>query len=195
MKLSIIIPYYNTWEYTNKLLETLIPQLTDEVEVIIVDDGCDEWRFNQIEYSKGRIRCIHLLENSGNASKPRNTGLDHAVGDYITFIDSDDMVSDDYIEQIMKKIRLNPDIIFLSWKNKKRSIIINYKPQSWNCAVWCRVYKRKIIGKTRFDEELKIAEDWKFNNQIPYNTYTSVRDVIYFYNNGREGSLLNGGAT
>lgn len=185
MKLSIIIPYYDTWEYTEELLNVLLPQLTDEVEVLIIDDGCNEKRLD-----KYPVKVIHLDENSGTASVPRNVGLDHATGDYIAFIDSDDMISEDYIQKVLSS--LTTDIIFLSWRNKIRMFRIGYKPPYWNCSVWCRVYKRSIIGKTRFDENLKIAEDWKFNEQITYRTFSSIKDVVYIYNNGRKGSILNG---
>ena len=96
MKLSIITPYYKTFEYTEKLAETLEPQLNEEVEWIIVDDGCREERLN-----KFKARVIHLTNNSGNASVPRNIGLFHAKGDYIAFIDSDDYVLPNYIEKIL----------------------------------------------------------------------------------------------
>lgn len=192
MKLSIIIPYYNTWELTKELLEALIPQMTDEVEIIIVEDGCQEWRFNEIIYTNGDIKCIHLQQNSGGASRPRNIGLEHATGEYITFIDSDDMVTDKYIFRILKAIRSEPDIIFLSWKSKVQQVMMYTQPPKWNCSVWCRVYKREIIGDTRFDEELRIAEDWKFNQEIKFKTKACIRPVIYIYNNGRKGSILNG---
>ena len=188
MKLSLIIPYYNTYEYTIKLLETLIPQLTDEVEIIIVDDGCNEYNFPFIK--NGYV--LHLEKNSGGASVPRNIGIEFAKGKYIGFLDSDDMVGDDYIEKILKAIELYKDIIFLSWKSKAQQVIMNIQPPKWNCAVWCRVYKREIIGDVRFDENLRIAEDWKFNQQIKWKTKTCIKEVIYFYNNGRKGSILNG---
>ena len=186
MKLSIIIPYFNTYEETTKLLDVLVPQLRENIEVILVDDGCDEKRLD-----KYPIKIIHLKENSGNASKPLNIGLDNAKGEYITFIDSDDMIAEDYIKTIMP--RLKYDIIFISWRTPKKPIIIVLRPPKWNCAVWCRIYKREIIGNIRFDENLKIAEDWKFNQEIKYKTSYGIQKVIYFYNQGRKGSLLNGG--
>lgn len=185
MKLSIIIPYYNTYEETVKLLDVLIPQLTEETEVIIVDDGCNEKRLE-----KYPIKVIHLKENSGGASKPRNIGIDNAKGEYITFIDSDDMISEDYIKLIL--INLKTDIMFLSWQSTRQIVIMRNKPPAWNCAVWCRVYRKSIIGNIRFDENLKIAEDWKFNEQIKYNTYSSIKKIIYYYNSDRKGSLTNG---
>lgn len=186
MRLSIIIPYYNTYEYTEKLLEVLIPQLTKEVEVIIIDDGCKEERLDKYESSNIHIR--HLLNNSGGASVPRNIGLAGATGEYITFIDSDDMVSNDYIERIFKA--MGSDIIFLSWSSDEVSVKMDLHPPKWNCSVWCRVYKREIIGNTRFPEDLKIAEDYVFNQNIKYKTSNVIKKYVYFYNI-REGSIMH----
>lgn len=189
VKLSIIIPYYNTLELTKKLLDTLIPQLTEEIEVILVDDGCLEFELDQYH----SIDIIHLPTNSGNASKPRNVGLDNAKGEYITFIDSDDLVSEDYIRRILKMIYLKKDIIYLSWKSKNRQVLMTTRPPKWNCSVWCRVYKRELVENVRFKEDLKIAEDWVFNENIKPQSSCCIRRVVYFYNNGRPGSLTNGG--
>lgn len=185
--LSIIIPYYKTPELTKKLLGVLIPQLTDKVEVLIIDDGCFEMELDK--YKSKNVHIWHLPSNSGGASHPRNIGLDFAIGEYITFIDSDDLVSEDYIETILKN--LGKDIIFLSWKGKSVEIIMDKKPPKWNCSVWCRVYRRELIGDIRFDEKLKIAEDWVFNENIKYNTSKCIKKVVYYYNEGRPGSLIN----
>lgn len=191
MRLSIIIPMYNTNEYVDKLLDKLDEQIKQDVEVILIDDGSD------IPYSPKNVymwlKLIRLDSNSGGASKPRNIGLDKATGDYITFIDSDDMVTDDYIEKILDVMKKNKDIIFLSWQSKIQKVIMRVKPPRWNCSVWCRVYHRRIINNIRFDENLKIAEDWKFNEQAKYRNNACIKTVVYLYNNGRKGSLLNGG--
>lgn len=187
MKLSIITPYYKTLEYTKKLAEVLTPQLTEDIEWIIVDDGT-----NEKELDKLKARVIHLKENSGGASKPRNIGIDNAEGEYIAFIDSDDMVAEDYIEEILKKTKLGKDIIYLSWYGYSRNHIMIVKPLKWNCAVWCRVYKKDIIGNIRFDEKLRKAEDYIFNSMIKPKSSCCVKKIIYQYNNGRKGSILNG---
>lgn len=199
IKLSIIIPYYNCYEYFIKLLEILIPQIDEEVELIIIDDGCHETRINEFIYQDkykdkwNNINIMHLLKNSGGASKPRNIGLDTASGEYIAFIDADDMITEDYISKIKHKIKNKPDIIYLSWKSKVHYKIIERKPPKWNCAVWCRVYKKEIIGNTRFNEDLVIAEDWEFNQHIKPETSLSIKQIVYIYNNGRIGSLINKG--
>ena len=188
MKLSIITPYYKTLEYTKRLAEILEPQLTDDIEWIIVDDGC-----NEKELDKLKARVIHLPKNSGCAGKPRNVGLDNATGEYITFIDSDDMVAPDYIYHIRKKIEKNPDVIYLSWRSIIQEVIITKKPPKWNCAVWCRVYRKDVIGNVRFQEDLKIAEDFVFVNELKPRTSLCIHQQIYYYTVGREGSLINGG--
>ena len=177
--LTIITPYYDTLEETKRLAEVLIPQLTNEVEWIIVDDGC-----NEVELDNLKAKVIHLPTNSGGASKPRNIGLDNAKGEYVAFIDSDDLISKDYIETILPKLKT--DIIFLSWRSQ--NVVVISKPPKWNCSVWCRIYRREIIN-TRFDENLKIAEDWKFNQEIKYESYTHISKQIYYYNI-RENSLI-----
>lgn len=186
MKLSIIIPYYEVYDYIKELMKMLEPQLTNEIEVIIVDDGCNEHRLD-----KFKAKVIHLDTNSGGAGKPRNIGLENASGDYIAFIDADDLITNDYIVRILKKIEKNPDIIYLSWKCKGNKVIMDKRPPKWNCAVWCRVYKRSLIGNVRFREDLKIAEDYLFNQQLKPLICKSIKEVVYIYNNGRPGSLMN----
>ena len=86
IKLSIIIPYYDTYNYTIKLLRELQIQLTDEVEVILVDDGCNETRFDEFK----EFKIIHV-DHIG-ASAAWNVGIKAATGKFIGFIDSDDMI-------------------------------------------------------------------------------------------------------
>ena len=184
--ISIIIPYYKTLELTKELFEVLTPQLNDDIEVIIVDDGC-----NEVELDNLKAKVIHLPENSGNASTPRNVGLDNAKGKYIAFIDSDDLVSENYIETLLEYTKLDKDVIYISWKAKGIHVVMYDEPPQWNCSVWCRIYKKDVIGDVRFDKELDIAEDWKFVHSIEPKTSISTTRVVYYYNNNREGSLFN----
>ena len=185
MRLSIITPYFYTLTHTLEIAKVLEPQLNENIEWIIIDDGC-----NETELDKLNAKVIHLPTNSNGASRPRNVGLDIATGDYIAFIDSDDMITDDYIKTIMKS--LGADIIYLSWKSHRHDITMHLAPPKWNCSVWCRVFKREIIGNVRFDENLRMAEDWVFVNQLKFKTTKCIRKTIYFYNNGRIGSITTG---
>ena len=185
MLLSIITPYYNTLEYTKKLAEALVPQLTDEVEWIIIDDGS-----NELELDKINAKVIHLDSNSGNASVPRNIGLDVARGDYIVFIDSDDLVFDNYIERIIDKIKNSLfDYCYFGWRTNNSSFPIYEEPLEWNTCVWNCIYKKEIIGNNRFDPKNNIGEDKYFNKLVRKGKRENIIDILYYYNWKRPNSI------
>lgn len=102
-EISIIIPVYNTGLYLRQCLDSISEQTFRRYEVILVDDGstdnspaiCDEYSSND-----ARISVIHKA--NGGVSSARNAGLDIAKGKYITFIDSDDWIEADYLQEMLK---------------------------------------------------------------------------------------------
>ncbi len=185
MLLSIITPYYKTLEYTKELAKVLVPQLTDEVEWIIIDDGCNEKELDDLGAT-----VYHIKNNTGNASTPRNIGLKYAKGEYIAFIDSDDMVAENYIERILNKIYTSDfDYCYMSWKTKDSKIIIKDDPPKWNTCVWNCVYKRELIGDIKFDYEKNLGEDARFNELVRKGKRENIEEIIYFYNWKRPDSL------
>lgn len=186
MRLSIIIPYYNALEYIKRLMRVLEPQLTSEVEVIIVDDGC-----NESELDSFKARVIHLPENSGGASIPRNKGLDVCEGKYVTFVDTDDLVSSDYVSTILNKTHEDWDYCLFSWKMRDVNIIIKDEPPKWNHSVWNCVYKRDLIGDNRFPP-LRIGEDWEFNDLVRHGKKANIEKVLYEYNCDNKESITYG---
>lgn len=192
MRLSIIIPYYNTEKFTDELLAVLEPQITKECEVIIVDDGSDE---PYEPYQKDGVRVFVCRENKG-VSAARNKGLKEAKGDYIVFIDSDDLVTEDYIEQIFNAIKNEPDTVYLSWRSldhRLGKIIASEQDEfnPYNRCVWNRVFKKSYIKGLSFPEGVQIGEDDDFLKQLPKpNSKTYISKQIYIYRSGREGSLI-----
>lgn len=185
VKLSIVIPYYNTRELTCKLLNSLKPQITDEVEVIVVDDGCYEDRLEHYDIYKwsGWIKLVQQ-ENQG-VSGARNTGIEIAQGKYIAFIDSDDMIMPYYIEELLKLIDTRTeDIIYFNWLDKNTNDVIRYPK---NCAVWKAIYKKEILPF--FNEKLKAGEDYYFQKDLKEHTSYYYDRVLYIYNSGRQESL------
>ena len=185
VKLSIIIPYYQTYELTEKLLDSLMPQLTDEVEIIIVDDGCNEKLLDYYCDYDVNIKVIHQ-DNTG-VSGARNCGLKEAQGKYIAFIDSDDMVMPNYAETLLYLIDTrDEDIITFNWLDINTNDVNRYPT---NCAVWKSIYKKEIVPF--FDETFKAREDYYFqielNKKEPTTYYYDK--VLYVYNSGRENSL------
>ena len=190
MRLSIITSYYNCLEYFKSLANVLIPQLNKYVEWIVVDDGTgDDLSFLTSKYAK----VIHLEENSGCAGIPRNVGLDFAQGEYITFIDSDDLVSSSFIQRILEKIDSEDfDYCLMSWWSDNFKIdIVNGRPD-WNCSVWGIVYKKELIGDTRFNN-LRIGEDYDFNKEVLKGECSIISDFLYYYRSNEKGIMANAG--
>ena len=187
MLLSIIIPTYNRNEYIVKLLDKLHSQIQNNVEVIVVDDHSD------IPLKNSWFKYIYLDENSGGASIPRNKGLDIAKGKYIAFIDSDDLVSDDYIETILEKTKEDWDFCYISWQGKTNKVIIKDTAPAWNCCVWNSVYKKDLIGDKRFDPKLKMAEDYDFNRKVRNGKKANITKILYYYNEDTPKSLTKQG--
>lgn len=192
IKLSIIIPYYNTEKYTDELLAVLEKQVTKECEIILVDDGSKK------EYCPWQMMdnmiILRHLSNRG-VSAARNTGLKKAKGEYIAFIDSDDMVTEDYVEQILLAIESEPDTVYLSWRSmdgKFGKTIRNMKDEfgPYNRCVWNRVFKKEYIRGMKFDEKMPVAEDDDFLKRLPKaESHTFVSKPIYLYRVGRQDGL------
>lgn len=178
MKLSIITPYYRTLEEIKRLAKVLEPQLTKQTEWIICDDGC-----NEKELDKFKAKVIHLEQNSGGASKPRNIALDSATGEYIAFIDADDEISQHYIEKILEKTKEDWDYCYISWQQGKYACLIENEPPAWNCCIWNCIYKRELIGNERFNEDLVLAEDYDFNKRVRKGKRANLNEILYTYNN------------
>ena len=182
IKLSIVVTYYQTYDLTIKLLNELYIQKTKDVEIIVVDDGCRENRFNSFK----EFNIIHLEENGG-VSKARNIGTEYAKGKYIAYIDSDDQITIDYIDNLLQLIEThNEDVMMFNWVDITNNEL-NKHPT--NCAVWKAIYKREIVPK--FDENLRVREDYFWQKELEQKNPTVYYydRVLYIYNSGREGSL------
>ena len=190
MKLSIIIPYYNTKQYTDEILDTLAPQIVDGVEVFVVDDG------SPVKYKTHHKWCKVVRKKNGGACTARNVGIERSTGEYIAFIDSDDNVPPYYIDRILEKIKEGDDLIEMSWKsmpgggNQYDVVIHSTNERLENCAVWCRVFKRSFIGNVRFNEQKDSTEDEDFTRHLQCQDWQQlpegvklgfIPEYMYFY--------------
>ena len=114
MKFSLIIPVYNVEKYIDKCLNSVINQTYNNYEAIIVNDGTLDNSQNIIDaYVNKDKRFKSFIKKNGGLSDARNYGLNHATGDYIVFIDSDDYIDKDYLKNIsavLKKFK-NIDVL------------------------------------------------------------------------------------
>lgn len=202
---SIIVPIYNVEPYLDKCINSLVRQTYTNLEIILVDDGskdksgeiCDLWAKKD-----NRIKVIH--KKNGGASDARNKGLDIALGDIISFIDSDDYISIYFYEKLINIMeQTNADIVECGFTmfNKKEKIndssINNFDFKSFNTqeamqelilnhnlsTIPCnKIYKRHVIDKLRFKVG-KINEDDFFTYLTFDNAkkITKVNTELYYY--------------
>lgn len=183
MELSIIIPAYNAEPYLSALLNRLATQIRDDVEVIVVDDGSETAVKTNHAFAKV------VRQKNGGAGSARNKGIDIANGRYIAFIDADDLVSEDYVSLVLEQTKNDPDYIYLSWKTMEggwkagvtlKSVKDEFPP--YNLCVWNRIYKKDLIGETRFNTKKAIAEDAEFIRTVQKGPNKAfIGKVVYFY--------------
>ena len=190
-RLSIIIPCYNAEPYIDELMKSLMPQVTEDIEVIVVDDG------SEFPYLPNFPKIKVIRKENGGVSSARNYGLNASTGEYIAFVDADDILSDKYIELVLGAIKDNPDTVYLSWKSidGRHGKIIQSETDEfnpYNRCVWNRVFKRTYIDGMTFDESMPVAEDDDFLKRLPKpKSKTYIPVPVYFYRSGVKGGLTD----
>lgn len=194
-KISIIIPVYNAAEYLEKCVKSVISQTYKNLEIILIDDGStDESGYicKKISDKDNRVKVIYQ-KNSG-VSVARNNGIDNSTGEYITFIDADDYIESNYCEVLLNSlIRNSADVSYSNdfckknmnnneefiWEREEYDPV--YKTPQY--VVWGALYKRKVIGNIRFDEDLYIGEDAYFFARIVKNSnkLVCINRQLYHY--------------
>ena len=218
--LSLIIPVYNVEKYIEECINSVIIQLDNRIEIIIVNDGTPDNSMKIIEHClKGLPQnlkdCFIILnqENQGQ-SVARNNALNISTGEYVAFLDSDDLISKDYFSNIFKVINLcKPDIIrFKSsrFKNKvevkpifntglnlagfqeldNNLLIKIFNEGSW--FPWLNIYKAENF-KNYFFPEGVYFEDAHTIPEIFLNSKNIyfINEILYFYRINETGSLLD----
>lgn len=201
-KISVIIPVYNVEKFLPQCLSSIVHQTYKNLEIIIVDDGSPDNSEQIYTYYANNDKRIKVIkQKNAGISVARNTGIKHATGDYIHFIDSDDYIDLDYYEKMISAIQnTNPDIIaggVISQNGKSYSI--QYKTRTilttlsekflitnalLNCTVWRYLFRRKFLldNNLKFPDN-KIFEDILFTpDAIRLANYIiTVPDTNYHY--------------
>lgn len=191
MKLSIIIPYYNTKDFTDELIECLAAQMKKDVEVILIDDGSD------VPYAR-KFKFLSIIRTTNHGqSHARNLGLNSATGDYIQFIDSDDMVADNFIERLLEEIANEPDLIEYSWRSlNTNGTMFNFRVTQGdrlsNPSACTRCFSKQLIDNVRFNEQKDACEDEEFTRKLgifrrPLKV-AIIPEYMYFYRTDVTGS-------
>ena len=156
--ISVIIPVYKTEKYLDRCVSSVVDQTYKNLEIILVDDGspdrcpemCDEWAKKD-----DRIKVIH--KENGGLSDARNAALDVMKGDYVTFIDSDDWVSEYYCSILMNGIESDSaDISVVDYKRVGDNDTIDTVPSNMSILI----NSSKAIDNLFYDKQIMFVTAW-----------------------------------
>lgn len=211
IKYSFIVPVYNTEKYLKKCLDSLVNQTYKDFEIIIVNDGSTDNSINIInEYSKKYKNIKVINQKNGGLSHARNEGVKNANGKYILFVDSDDYVETELLNEVDKKI---DDVDLLRFQiiteNENYQLMKIYKEKEFNSLngyeaikiisnyffvepAWCYVYNKEFYLKNKFEFTKGVYhEDFGL---LPYVIYKakSVKSINYigYHYIIRSGSIM-----
>lgn len=182
-KISFIVPIYGVEKYISRFLNSLTPNLQPGVEVILVDDGskdnCGKIIDEYQQQHPDSVKTIH--KKNGGLSSARNAGLAISKGEYVTFPDPDDYLSNTFTIDIYAAIEDydSPDMIFYDYyncdgKNLNLQTVPNFKEgivsrtafltefakdEAIKSMVWQKVIKKEFFTGLNFDQNVRVAED------------------------------------
>lgn len=191
VKVSVIVPVYNTKNYLKKCLDSLVNQTLKDIEIIIVNDGSPDNSQDIIdEYSTKYPNIImSYKKKNGGLSDARNYGVKKASGDYIGFVDSDDFVETDMLEKLYLKAISNDfdmvvcDIkyVFDSYSKAVSSLVnkdifttegIKKQMVSIYPATWNKIYKKDLFKKITFKKNV-----WYEDVEFLYRLFPYLRSI------------------
>lgn len=213
---SIIVPIYKVEPYLRRCLDSIVNQTYTNLEIILVDDGspdgcpqiCDE-------YVAKDKRIIVIHKENGGLSDARNAGLDICKGEYISFVDSDDILDLNAVEYMLNA-GTDVDIVITNVKmfineeeinhlNKTHCNSLPFKTigsddlllrlcrdgDAYLRSAWGKLFKRKLFFNIRFPKG-KLYEDMYVNYRLYYKAFQSkfIPIPLYYYRQNRPGSIM-----
>ncbi len=211
-KISVIVPVYNVEAYLERCVESILQQTYAHFELILINDGstdssgqiCDRLA-SQYENIK-----VYHIENAG-VSNARNMGIQLATGSWVTFIDSDDFVTQDYLATLASAVEgLNVGFVIAPLHHIKNGIVTDIPPHSGKTELWsteetmkellmttrtsffpvAKLFKRNLLADEKFNTNYHLAEDALFLTELLLKTRCSsvfIDKPVYYYDH-REGS-------
>lgn len=202
-RLSVIVPVFNAVPYLQACVESLLSQRFTDFEVLLVDDGSADGSGVLCDELSGKDpRVVVLHKENGGVCSARNCGIDHARGEFIVFVDADDLVTDVYLEHLMES---DADMVVIGLQkfgaknetekpSRRNDFRIDSLAEHWNtppkmnflyCYSCAKRFRVRIIREygIRFDETLFFQEDLHFNMcfYCHADTFTEIPYADYLY--------------
>lgn len=210
---SVIVPVYNTEKQVERCISSITAQTYKELEIVVVEDGSTDSSLEicqRLAQTDSRIRVIS--KENGGVSSARNRGLEEAAGEYIAFVDSDDFIEPDTIEQMAEAAETySAELVVGDYirnsENEKdvksETKVLSAEEVLWKYlsedetiriphSVWGKLFARRLIGEKRFPL-IKRTEELLFSTEIFCETNKCVYlpKAFYHYCDDREESLMH----
>lgn len=202
-RISVIIPVYNVAPYLGDCINSLLAQSFADFEVLLVDDGSTDGSGAICDaFAEKDARLIVLHQENGGVCSARNRGIDHARGEFIVFVDADDLVTKEHLEHLMAS---DADMVISGVRKFGAKNVMDAPAQRadfgieglaahWNtppemnylyCYPWTRRFRTRIIREhgIHFDESLFFSEDMCFNMEYYFHaeSFTELPYADYGY--------------
>lgn len=211
-KISVIVPVYNVEAYLERCVESILQQTYANFELILINDGSADSSGQICDYLASQYENIKVyhIENAG-VSNARNMGIQLATGAWITFIDSDDFVTQDYLATLASAVEgENIGFVIAPLHHIKNGIVTDLPPHSGKTELWsteetmkellmttktsffpvAKLFKRDLLADEKFNTNYHLAEDALFLTELLLKTRCSsvfIDKPVYYYDH-REGS-------
>lgn len=218
VKLSVIVPFYNVQQYAPDTLRSLEANASEDFEFILVDDCSRDGTPDILARAERELPGAVLVrhERNGGLATARNTGIDRARGEYLTFLDGDDWLAPGYLSRLLAAIEglgcdfLRTDHVQCTGRQRtvhrvpvgRRGVVLNPReailPADRSTSVdhayaWAGIYHRRLVdaGLLHFTDGLRTAEDrpwiWKLHREA--ESFAAVSLLGVYYRRGVASSL------
>lgn len=215
--ISVIVPVYNVEQYLQECIDSIRGQTETDIEVLLIDDGSTDGSSQICERTVRMDKRFHLIKQANQGlSGARNTGLDHAGGEFISFIDSDDVVRPDFLHYLKRLLTCREnDIAVCNYENlyedgktevpkklppdkigrysSKKAVLQLLDFHGDFCGHACdKMYRSSFLKNKRFDTSLRCYEDLVFNMNLMTETDRIIlgTNIKYEYRM-RNGSIMH----
>lgn len=208
MKFSVIIPCYNIEKYIAKTIDSVVNQLYENIEIILVNDGSTDGTLDILKFfEKEDDRIVVINKANGGVSSARNVGIEKSKGDYLYFLDGDDVIEYSLFQKIYNVLNSDRDIEFISFgynvvvkeevksvfshkENDKKKFLNNellllFLKRKLRQSMCSFIVRRDVVSHNhiRFNEDTTNGEDQEFQIKCMYRSKYSyyIADVMFTY--------------
>lgn len=206
-KVSVIVPAYNAEKYISRCLESILCQSFSDFELLIINDGSTDGTARAVEnYRVNDSRVVLFTQSNSGVSSARMRGVSMSKGEWVTFVDADDVLLKDALEVLIAH-SLGVDLVnaaFIStngkvWKSSMNGVMSRdeYIKSLLDSSIfgvpYAKLFKRRVLSPDvfAFPPDIKIGEDVLMNLKVAQNisSINNISNAVYSYCNNNTSTM------